>query len=148
MRLTHEEKMAATEYLVEADSYSLHSLWKEYSDEYTGANYKWQQDCAGMWEIIGHLDKMPVTVSVSWYLIEGIRIAFYEGVSQVVDYRMVEKWLKKNFKQPYAKNNKYYSGIRHSNAMNFQHCLDYIKNKTGKEYIYKGPKPIWQQAGM
>jgi len=39
---------------------------------------------------------MPVCVSVTWDIVKGQLVAFYEATSQVVDHRMVDKYIREN----------------------------------------------------
>ncbi len=116
-------KRLATFYIVEATSHEMLAMWLEYAQQSTrplgprDKRFDWKEESMGYWKTIAEVEingeKMPVTVSVSWAVICGKRVAFYEATSQVVDHRLVEKWRKKEF--PNAKG--------HTNAMNFGHCL-------------------------
>lgn len=110
-------------YLVEATHFEVHALWLEYSEEALAHGWgsadtrirrvPWQQIGLGYGANIGTFGKMPVVVAVSFARIHGQVVAFYEATSQVVDYRMVEKWRGKQF--PAARGR--------TNPMNFGHCL-------------------------
>lgn len=52
---------------------------------------------------------MPVCLEVHWNLIGGHLVAFYAPTSQVVDHRMVDKYVRENC-------------AKKTDAMNFSHC--------------------------
>jgi hypothetical protein len=60
---------------------------------------------------------MPVCVAVEFAKIDGHVVAFYEGCSQVVDYRKVRAWVDKSFPQSKG----------HTDATNFGHCLSALR---------------------
>lgn len=107
---------------VEADSYSQHMLWSEYHyrpregfDPLT-----WEQGMSGLMEIIGYLkingEDRPVCLSLFKARVKGELILFYHATSQVVDYRMVDEWLKKNLPPTAIRENGYPNT---TDAMNF-----------------------------
>lgn len=113
-------KCAETFYLVEASSCEVFYLWCE--NDRT-KRHRWQEESLGYWWQIGDFGGMPVCCSITWAIINGKRVAFFEGTSQVVDHRMIEAWLKTEF--PNAKGT--------VNAMNFHNCAREINqaNEAG-----------------
>ena len=107
-------------FLVEATHNEWHHLWVDWSEESLAHGWgdhqirrlQWEQISLGYRKTIGHFGGMPVAVSVSFARLRGLVVASYEATSQVVDYRMVEKWRKKEF--PSARG--------HTNASNFHIC--------------------------
>ena len=88
-----------TEYAVEADSYTMQSLWETYSNEQLNL-YKterntidWKQDLKGTLTQIGELNGRPIIVCFFWAKLNNHLIVFYEATSQLVDWCMVEEWL-------------------------------------------------------
>lgn len=65
------------------------------------------------------MKRMPVCVSVTWNLLDGHLIAFYDPTSQVVDHRMVEKYIRDNCP-------------RRVDAMNFHNCAHELGLKRRK----------------
>lgn len=99
-------------------------LWQQHaidsgtSVEYRGgpfARAEWKQDSIGNGLQIGELDGRPICVSTLGATIAGKRVLFYECVSQLADYAMVDAWIKF-----------YAEKIPHCNAMNFHNCLSRI----------------------
>ena len=128
-----DKKIKATQYLVGANSFEQHSLWREYSNQsYWAENapylekplpkYKWIQDNPGMWEVIGSFHDMPVCISIAWNNIENISVAFYYMTSKFTHYDMLQEWLKRKFRNTPS-----------SNAMNFHHCLNEIESINSKK---------------
>lgn len=99
---TPEKRWPVTFYAVEGDSFSAWEYFQKHCPE-----WRWEQ-CHG-WGLtlakvlVGEsrtkLRRMPVAVSVTWDLINGKLVAFYEATSQVVDHRIVEKYIRANCKQ-------------------------------------------------
>jgi hypothetical protein len=85
-------KFAETIYVVEATHFERLCLWQEWN-----CFVKWQEESLVSSNIVGKLARMQVNVDVSWAIINGQRVAFYETTSQVVDHRLVSKWLPKVF---------------------------------------------------
>jgi hypothetical protein len=117
----NERNRLATAFVVEATSEELMGLWLEWAEEAKlhgcgspgSRRIAWEQISLGYHETIGTLGGMPVAVSVTFARVLGRVVAFYEGVSQVVDHRLVRAWADKAF--PASKG--------HCNAANFHHCV-------------------------
>jgi hypothetical protein len=97
-----EEWTSKTVALVEADSEVQGLLWERYADEAARVGMRpptvsWKQK-TGVGMQIGKVDGRPVVVSVMWNVIGGQLVGFYSGTSQVVDYKMIEEFLEKTFK--------------------------------------------------
>lgn len=116
-----EKRFEKTEYLIEATHEEEFGLWRQHHDK-----MKWVQ-CHGFWQTIGEVEirrlgdtgnfkKMPVTVTMNWQLIDGHLVCFYEASSLVVDYGMVEEWIRPKCKQ-------------HTNASNFHHFMHYMRDR-------------------
>jgi hypothetical protein len=114
----------------EADSFSDHMLWKEFSSEYADiaklpynrCTVHWEQDSMGRVYTIGYLNDRPICVSCHWVKIDGLYVCFYYGCSQLVDRAMIEKWLEDNF--GFNREN--------TNAMNFHNIVLYIHRLNEK----------------
>ncbi len=116
-------------FLVEATAYERHVLWNDY---YNKPKYEifvrdWKQICMGRVVQIGTCNKRPVCVDISWAILDGKKVMFYYGISQVVDWEMIDKWMRH-----FSKGIKWDNGTRwaHCDAMNFHHCLDRINEKN------------------
>ena len=107
-------------HLQEATHQEQFMFWKVYFED---ANRdligikSWRQG-AGVLVHIGELAGAPVNIVLSWDFLNEKKVIFYEAVSQVVDYRMVEAWLKH-----FAPN------ISKSSSSNFHLCLHEIREK-------------------
>jgi hypothetical protein len=77
---------------IEATSCEQHSLW----ERYTEYGVEWKQHPAGLLETVGTLADMPVCISLHTNDVGGAKILFYHATSQVVDHRMIDKWLEEN----------------------------------------------------
>ena len=124
-----DPRLEDTVFVVEADSFASHMLWSEHAKQGSvystlspdAKRYQWEQDTMGLWYQIGELDNRPVAISFNWFKIDGHRVMFYECMSQVVDHKMVEEWLRRHCSP------RCISGrLAHCDAMNFHHCLHEI----------------------
>ena len=80
--------------VIEATHFEQHVLWKENRDRIKPRT--WVSNNLGIRPTIGLLDDMPVVLSMFTTEVDGKKLLFYEGVSQVVDHRMIDKWFKEN----------------------------------------------------
>jgi len=84
--------------IIEATQDEAFGLWCRYGEDsgYThkqGFKRKWQSQSTGFWREIGRVADRPICVSVFFATIDGRRIAFVEGCSQLVDHKMVREWI-------------------------------------------------------
>ncbi len=79
--------------VVEASRDEYCTLYRLYKD----LGHSWNEDRmnSGINCILGFCDKMPVAVTFTFAIIKGHKIMFIDPTSQVVDYRIIDKWLKK-----------------------------------------------------
>lgn len=121
----HKELFDNVVFLVEASSYERLTFWKDHFH----APHKgmpvirtWEQESRGQMVYLGKIDKRPMYVQIWWDVLNGKRIIFYEGCSQVVDHKMIEDWLKHFTLNTIRWDN----GRRWArcDAMNFHQCLD------------------------
>ena len=123
----NDRNRLATVFLVEASDYEHHHLWLDFSEEARARGWghpdfprvPWEQISLGYGETIGHVGKMPVAVSVTFARVRGQAIAFYEATSQVVDYRMVERWTETAFPESRGR----------TNPTNFHICLHALEER-------------------
>lgn len=115
-------------FLVEADSFATMVFWER--NQARKKPMIWQQE-VGMWETIGRLADMPVSICMMPVRISGKRIIFWELISQVQDCRMVEPYFERNNCKPRCDN-----GTRPAttNADNFQHCIHAIEESLQVAY--------------
>lgn len=120
-----------TVFCVEATSYEQLALWSNHSNESEHALYRktydWEQLNPGSLTTIGQYTRRPVCVNINYVRINGQVVMFYEPTSELVDWRMVRKWLDKE----YAHVPKWDGSRRpHCDAMNFGHCLAAIDQRN------------------
>ncbi len=114
-----DEILGGIDGVCEADGFAQMSLWRELHKR-----LDWQQEGVGRWYEIGTLDGRPICVAITFNKLNGKRIAFYEAVSQVVDYVVVEAWVEKNL---------CYRDQPRANAMNFHNVLHPLNITLTKE---------------
>jgi hypothetical protein len=113
-----DKRFAQTEFLVDGDAYE---YWEEYVNN---TKIKWDQD-VGTLIVIGKLGKFPINLSVSWVIINGIRVAFYEIVSSVAYHPFAEKWLKSRCPRLNWRDH-------HCDSRNYNHLARFIRENSGK----------------
>ena len=98
---------------------------------------KWEQVNPGYIETIGYIkvgkEEMPVAIELTWVRIDGQMVLFWEMSSQVVDYRLAEPWLEKQFgKKGWPTWDK---GTRRmsTNGMNFGHAIEAVRQANGEK---------------
>ncbi len=125
---THAALFDRVVFLVEANSNEYFSLWQNFAHEsphrlYPNVSIKWEQDNPGKAIEIGKVVKRPTCVSITYAILNGHRVAFYCGCSQLVDHKMIETWI-----EHFTNDLKYDGGTRHAecDAANFHACFDTI----------------------
>ncbi|HKS27771.1 MAG TPA: hypothetical protein VJS44_08125 [Pyrinomonadaceae bacterium] len=122
-------KLKETVYAVAANDYERFALWRENAQD-SGSPLiahpvDWQQDSEGYLFQVGELADMPVTISLSWAMVNGHRVLFYDSPSLVTDQRMIEKWLDENCNPMEGD-----GAQARCNAMNFHLCLHSIEARA------------------
>lgn len=91
--------LADTDWAVWADDYAQQCLWTEWAEEAresgdTAKRYPWKRDTIGWGPQVGSVSGRPVCVSLRWSTVGGQRVCFVDPTSELVDYKLVEKWLR------------------------------------------------------
>ena len=102
--------------IVEATGYESLMLWREFHQE---QKLSWVQNNAGWLECVGKVGDKEVWISPLAHIVNGRKILFVEATSVVVDWDLIEEYLKKNVPSAVTRNEIY---LNKENAMNF-HCL-------------------------
>lgn len=119
-----DPRLKSCVYVVEATSYEKHALWLKHSStakeqRWGTGEYAWSGNGArGWWVEVGMLAGKPVTMELIFDTINGHTVLFYSATSRVVDYDMLEAWLRQHV-PAYARHN--------TNASNFNHCLLHLR---------------------
>lgn len=109
-------KLAKVVFFVEANSFEVFTLWQQHHKE-----IPWEQDLQGFVETISHIEDRPINLEFSFQTINGKLVAFYTGISALVDHTMIEEWIVSKFP---VKN-----GDRRamSDAQNFHQCIQFCQ---------------------
>lgn len=103
--------------IVEANSFESLELWKYWHQE---KGYTWVQNNHGWLVKVGEIIKgKEVWISPVAHIVNGRKILFVDATSSVVDWNMIEDYLKENVPSAVTRNKIY---LNKENAMNF-HCL-------------------------
>ena len=103
------------EYLIEANEFARHTLNKRYC-----GSVEWKNGIGFKCEKMGYVtgDDRCVMCRFCFSRLNGKLICFYEPVSILVDYDMIDNWIKNNIK---CKNK--------TDAMNFHEVINYVTKK-------------------
>ncbi len=103
--------------IVEANSFESLELWKYWHQE---KGYSWVQNNHSWLVKVGEIVKgKEVWISPVAHIVNGRKILFVDATSSVVDWNMIEDYLKENVPSAVTRNKIY---LNKENAMNF-HCL-------------------------
>lgn len=103
--------------IVEANSFETLELWKYWHQE---KGYSWVQNNSGWLVKVGEVIKdKEVWISPLAHIVNGRKILFVDATSSVVDWNMIEEYLKENVPSAVTRNGIY---LNKEGAMNF-HCL-------------------------
>lgn len=114
-------------FLVECTYQEMHSFWEKHHYRiHPDIPYvkEWESEGIGHTITIGEVDKRPINISIFYAKLNKKRVLFYEGISQLVDHKMIEEWIKHFTLQTIRWDN----DVRwaHCDSTNFHHCLDAI----------------------
>jgi hypothetical protein len=124
-----EENLKDTFFLVEADDFAKLRLW---SENHNRAEIKWEEGGCGYLVTVGHLNKRPVAITVTWDFINEKKICFWEATSELVDHKMIKEWLARHFTGRWDNDTRPAT----TNAMNFHHCLHAIQESKKKQKYF------------
>ncbi len=115
-------------FLVEATHQEYMSFWCDFSNEspnprFNGKTVAWNRESLGKAITIGEINGRQIVVELCYVRINGRRVCFYNGCSQLVDHIMIREWLE-HFTE---KTIRHEGRFAHCNASNFHHCLHAIE---------------------
>lgn len=105
--------------VVEANSFETLCLWEDYHEQ---RKVSWEQRLDGLGETVGHLGSMPVHLSLCINTVDGHKLLFIDATSQVVDHRLIEKWLAETLPKS-AMRDSVPVRVNKVNAMNFHNVF-------------------------
>lgn len=99
-----DQYIQQTRVVVQATSTEQHDCWARTSSDScwhcTPKDFPrmtWEQLNPAELRTIGHIQNRPICVSMTWARINGIVCCFWDGTSELVDYKMIEKYVRKLF---------------------------------------------------
>lgn len=123
-----DAKLKATQFVVEATSCEHQLLWEQFSKDTIHKTpqsvHRWENVNPGYVIEVGRFFGFSVNIGCRWDVIDGVWVMFYEDISRVVDHDLIKKWLNENCCPRWCNG----SRLARTNAMNFHHVLDYIRN--------------------
>lgn len=139
-RMDSDERFKYTMFVVEANSYEAQALWYVWHDSprFKQPPVTWEQVNPGFLSTIGQIGDKPVCIDMFWNLVNGVPVLFYHPTSKMVDWDMIEEWLKNNCNPRYDNNHR----RAHTDAQNFHHMVhatkelqELLRKKLEKEPI-------------
>jgi hypothetical protein len=117
-----------TDYVVEANSFEYRCLWNQYREK-----TDWKDDNFGIVTTLAMVgeknqEKRPINISCRWVKIDGTYVLFWYACSQLVDYKLIEDWFKKNC-YPYEEDT---TRAARCDVDNFHSCIWYARRKKEK----------------
>lgn len=106
--------------VVDATGCETLALWQRYHKE---MGKQWDETRSGYLVTVGHYNKRPVCLCLDSAIVDGHKIIFVDACSQMVDHKLIDKWMKLNMpKSAYQDrgNGKY---VNRTNAMNFHNVF-------------------------
>ena len=113
MYVRNEERYPRVEFAVEATDWEQLQLFQNHksmipSSEIDGIKVYWLEisQCSTV-PTIGYVENRPITVCITYATIADEKILFYEGMSELVDHKMIEAWIKEHYLLPTARGRLY-----------------------------------------
>lgn len=92
-----KEMLADVHGMIEANSNEQMYIWQTWHEKY---GYPWKQE-HGYLVTVGELMDRPICISVMFVKVKEKLIMFWHATSELVDYVMIDEWLKKNLPDAY-----------------------------------------------
>lgn len=102
--------------VVEANHFEKHALWK--ANRAKTEERKWVENLSGYGVTVGHLAGRPVFISLITATIDDRKILFIHPTSKVVDWDLIEEWLRTNLPASAIKSNGYVNLVDANNFHN------------------------------
>ena len=96
-----ENLLKDIEGIVEATNFETLCLYEKYKDD-------WKQINSGTFVTVAKVENRPICLSLTVNFVKGNKILFIEPTSQLIDWKLINKWLEDNFKN-----------VKTADAMNF-----------------------------
>lgn len=106
------------EYMFEASDFEHSRLWLEWHTHIQSWDERPEVALPTLVRV-GELAGHPVNIRITWARLNGHLVGFYSDRSRVVDHKMIEDWLDKNFCPPMPVGGTH----RRQNASNFKNGL-------------------------
>lgn len=143
-----EKRWADTVFIVDANDFARHALWREWAKEAVEAGHvsptphekhdfriEWEQHSLGQIYTIASVHvtakedeagySLPVCVCCTWVTLgpkPGKTVLFYDATSRLVDWTIVDDWLLDRFKGTWDGNRR-----ARTDATNFGHCVQAVR---------------------
>ncbi len=124
-----DKRFAQTEYVIEATSFEMITLWRENDERITKSpryHLTWKEENPGCFVRVGYFLGSPINVAFFWSILNGHRVMFYETTSHISSGPIIAEWLDLHC-NPYDQ----YECQCRTNAMNFGSCIQYCTANVG-----------------
>jgi hypothetical protein len=99
--------------IVDATSNERHNLWEKWHYRPDGRKVSWDSNNSGLMERVGTLDNRPIVITLNTAVVNGKKILFVDPTSQLVDHKMIDKWIADNL-----------PGVSRTDATNFHNVIN------------------------
>jgi predicted ArsR family transcriptional regulator len=123
------------EFVISATFEEKHMLWltRHEHDLQLGHIHRWEDEGMGRCPTIAYQgtgrNRRPICLSIFYAHLDGLKVAFYDATSELVDYKVVHDWIEAR-----TKHIKYDNGTRwaHEDAGNFHTVIHEIDDRRRK----------------
>jgi len=109
--------------VVEANAFERKGLRDHYLQAKCG---EWERNLCGMTATVGHLGGMPVRISLFTEIVGGHKLVFINPTSEVVDHRLIVKWLEANI----PSSARFRGRLNLADSMNFSCVFRELENQA------------------
>lgn len=130
-----KEFFPGVQFVVEATFEEKHMLWLTRHDSNVGLGHieRWVDEGMGRsptiaWHGRGK-NARPIAITIFYAYLDGVKVAFYEATSELVDYKVVQKWIYER-----TGHITYDRGTRwaHTDVGNFNQVMHEIDRRNGR----------------
>jgi len=122
----HADLFKDVRFMIEATDHEQQALWEKhhYKPSKHSSHIKtWEEIAMGHGIQIGSVDHRPIAVSIRYAILNDKKVMFYHGMSQLVDYQMIEDWIQMYSLDTIKSNDGRWA---HCDADNFHLCLHFV----------------------
>jgi hypothetical protein len=86
-----------TQILAEGSDYTFWRMYNNVDPAKIYCSKNWKQSNGGYIYTVGRINDRPINIELRWFGIDGVIVCLYDGISQLVDWKMIEDHLTEKF---------------------------------------------------